>query len=135
MEVERLNRAGIAERGRNLRRLFRKACRKTLSQARDLEKITAIVGPNRIRMDPHAGDQILGVRRENHFADALLAAGCCQPQSRLFRGWMLARRRTHTPRAPAISAFALRLVSATRFPARSNESKVPASVHQPSKCA
>src|SRR5579863_1135842 len=101
-----------------------------MPQAGDFEKITAIIGPHRIRMDAHALDQMLGIRRKDHIADALLAGGCRDAHGGAFGG-----RGTHCPRAPATSVVALRRVSETRFPARSSDSKVPASVHQPSKCA
>src|ERR1035438_5747161 len=128
VEVERLDGAGIAERGGNLCRFGRKLRSQTLAHAQYFQEIAAIVRPQRIGLDTNTGDQIFGVRRENYLAQAFLAL----------------RRRNLQPRVIAdcsahgftrtASVFFVR-VSATRLAARSSDSNVPASVHHPLRWA
>ena len=90
-----------------------------LTHARHLKEVAAIVRPHWIRLRADASDKVLRIGRNDELADALLAHRRLNPHYLLLAG-----QRAH--------AF---LLPATKFPARSNESNVPASVHQPSRCA
>src|ERR1700676_1306809 len=133
MEVKGLDRSWITERGGNLARLLGEVRRQALAHPQHLQEITAIVRPQLIRVDLDARYQVLGVRRQDYFAEALLAIRCRHLQANL-----LAHGGTHNSprtveRAGSGSTFALVRVSATRLAARSSDSKVPASVHHPSR--
>ena len=136
MEVKRLDRAGIAERRRNLRGLFRK------SQPGDLVPCARSRGNSRDR--PAKPDRDGSGRPRSDLSSPAPGSLCRYPSRRwvLPTAWPIvpgppvrAPRNSYAVCSGKFRRRARRLVSATRFPARSSESNVPASVHQPSRCA
>src|SRR5690242_20258385 len=120
--MKRLDRARVAQSGGDLRRFLRKLRDQALADARCFEKISAIVWPERVRLDAHAIDQVFRIRREDQLADAFFAGRRAQLDNFGVHGG------THTRCAAAGSASSESLagrVPATRFAARKSDSNVP----------
>src|SRR6185437_4222558 len=99
----------------------------------NFKEIAAVIRPDGQRRATDAVDQTRRIRRHNYVTDATLARG--NLNTRFARQNLLHscfRHAVTVSGGASISAVAGRLC-ATRFAARSNESNVPASVHQPSR--
>src|SRR5689334_4192251 len=143
MKVECLDRTGIIQRHRYLRGFGRKMCRQSLSESLHFQEIAAIVGIERQGCDAYTVNQVRGGMRANHRTDALAALGNGKfeiAERRQSAAWCHGRFSSHQMRAaPSVAlveragalACSLARDDATRLAARSSDSNVPASVHQP----
>jgi len=116
MDVEGFDGSGQGEGGGDLGGFGREASDAALADARNFEKVAAVVGPEDTGDHFHAGDELVGVGLEDNAADAALFVG----GEAVFDG----NAHAWWPR-----------VAATRLLARRRDPKVPASVHQPSRGA
>ena len=114
-----------------MRAVQRKFRNRPLAHAEHFKEIAAIVRPDRSGGYTYAFDQVRLVKAGDDGTDSLLALREGQFHS--------AGRRKHgspdhllTPEATSV-IVSLITEPATRFPARSRESNVPASVHQPER--
>src|SRR5947207_3441153 len=131
VEMKGLDSPWITQCRGHLRGCGRKLGWQALSQSGNFQEIASIVRPDLHWADSNAIDEIGRVGRDDHLADSSLAGGRDEIETVL-------DGRHHTRADACVSSLAslrARQVSATRFAARIRESKVPASVHQPSRCA
>jgi len=73
MVVKGFDHTGPGERGRNLARRSGKRTGEALAYPEHFEKMTAVVRPERQRIDPHAFEQAVALRARDDGSDAFFA--------------------------------------------------------------